>query len=119
MREGAAEDSLVNFITAYDGTRSAEVSFDATVASRPHYFYGTRTHAEHEAFEVATAAGRLEIVDNVAIAPRVPVAPGDRIQVRGELVHDAGREPIVHWTHRDPAGKHADGFIRFRGQVYA
>ncbi len=109
----------MNFIAAYDGTRSAEVCFAATVASRPHFFYGTRTHAEHEAFEVATAAGRLEIVDNVAIAPPIPVTPGDRIQVRGEIVHDPGREPVVHWTHRDPAGKHADGFIRLRGQIYA
>lgn len=109
----------MNFLAAYNGTRPAEVTFDATVASRPRFFYGSRTHAEHEAFEVATRAGSLEIVDNVAIAPRVPVSPGDRIEVRGELVHDPGRGAIVHWTHRDPAGKHPDGFIQFRGQTYA
>lgn len=109
----------MNFLAAYNGTRPAEVTFDGTVASRPHFFYGSHTHAEHEAFEVTTKAGRLEIVDNVAIAPRIPVSPGDRIEVRGEMVHDPGRRPIVHWTHRDPAGTHPDGFIQLRGQTYA
>lgn len=109
----------MNFIAAYNSTRPAEVTFNATVASRPRFFYGSRTHAEHEAFEAVTEAGRVEIVDNVAIAPRVPVAPGDRIEVRGEMVHDRGHEPIVHWTHRDPAGKHVDGFIQFQGRAYA
>jgi hypothetical protein len=53
------------------------------------------------------------------IAPPVPVHPGDRIEVRGVMVHDPGRAPIVHWTHHDPQGRHADGFIRLHGRVYA
>jgi hypothetical protein len=85
----------------------------------PRFFIGRRTKCEHEAFDAQTGAGPVEIVDNVRIAPRVPVQPGDRISVRGEMVHDRGRPPIVHWTHHDPEGRHADGFIRFRGQVYA
>jgi Protein of unknown function (DUF3465) len=104
---------------AYSGTRPAEVSFDARVMSRPRFFVGSRTHCEHEAFDAMTSAGAVEIVDNVKIAPRVPVQPGDRIEVRGEMVHDAGRPPIVHWTHHDPQGRHPAGFIRLRGQVYA
>ena len=43
----------------------------------------------------------VEVVDNVSIAPRCPVAPGDSIEIRGELVHDPGRLPVVHWTHHD------------------
>ncbi|HKU66294.1 MAG TPA: DUF3465 domain-containing protein [Candidatus Baltobacteraceae bacterium] len=105
--------------SAYAGTRPAEVTFDARVATAPHFFYGSNTHAMHEAFDAQTAAGRVEIVDNVRIAPRVPVQPGDRIEVRGEMVHDPGRLPVVHWTHHDPDGRHQDGFIRCRGQVYA
>jgi len=58
-------------------------------------------------------------VDNVDIAPPVPVCPGDSIEVRGEMVHDRGRAPIVHWTHHDPGGTHEDGFIRLRGREYA
>lgn len=109
----------MNLESAYAGTRPAEVTFDAMVTSTPHYFVGSNTHRMHEAFNAQTPAGGVEIVDNVGIAPRVPVQPGDRIQVRGEMVHDPGRMPVVHWTHRDPGGRHEDGFIRFQGRVYA
>lgn len=109
----------MDLAAAYAGNRPAEVTFGATVTSAPRYFTGSRTHCVHEAFDVATAAGPAEIVDNVDIAPRVPVGPGDRIEVRGEMVHDRGRPPVVHWTHHDPEGTHEDGFIRFRGKAYA
>jgi hypothetical protein len=109
----------MNLQSAYAGTRPAEVTFDATVCSPPHFFYGSRTHRMHEAFNAQTAAGTVEIVDNVGIAPRLPVTPGDSIQVRGEMVHDPGRPPVVHWTHHDPDGRHEDGFIRYQGRLYA
>lgn len=109
----------VNLQSAYAGTRPAEVTFGARVTSAPNYFYGTHTHCVHEEFAAQTAAGPVDVIDNVGIAPRVPVAPGDQIQVRGEMVHDPGRMPVVHWTHRDPAGRHADGFIRYQGRLYA
>jgi len=96
-----------------------EVTFAGTVSSMPSYFFGTHTHCEHETFDVQTAAGPVKIVDNVDIAPPVPVRPGDSLEVRGEMVHDRGQMPIVHWTHHDPQGRHMDGFIRLRGRVYA
>jgi hypothetical protein len=105
--------------SAYTAARPAEVTFSARVTSNPRFFFGSRTRCEHEAFDVQTPAGKLEVVDNVGIAPRVPVQPGDGIEVRGEMVHDPGRLPVVHWTHHDPDGHHADGFIRFQGRVYA
>ena len=99
--------------------RTAEVDFSGTVNTPPRFFMGSRTHAEHETFGVATASGNVQIIDNVGLAPRIPVQPGDQIEVRGEYVHDPGKGPIVHWTHHDPAHRHEDGFIRLRGQVYA
>ena len=104
---------------AYHATTPAMVDFNATVSSNPHYFVGSNTHALHEAFNVQTQAGPAQIVDNVDIAPRVPVTVGDCLEVRGEMVHDPGKPPIVHWTHHDPSHKHPDGFIRFQGRVYA
>jgi hypothetical protein len=104
---------------AYRGSRPAEITFDARVTSQPSFFFGTHTHCEHEAFDVQTSAGPVHIVDNVALAPRIAVQPGDRIRVRGEMVHDPGKMPVVHWTHHDPAGRHADGFIELHGRVYA
>ena len=109
----------MDLATAYSGARPAEVTFPATVVSEPRFFYGARSHAMHEAFNARTSAGCVEIVDNVSIAPRVPVHTGDSIEVRGEMVHDPHRLPVVHWTHHDPGGKHQDGFILLRGRVYA
>jgi hypothetical protein len=109
----------VSLQTAYAGGRPAEVTFQASVTSMPRFFVGKRTRCEHEAFDVQTPAGPAEIVDNVDVAPKVDVQPGDSIEVRGVMVHDPGSAPIVHWTHHDPQGVHADGFIRFQGRVYA
>ena len=109
-------------MTIYDAYRShspAEVAFPAQVTSEPRFFCGKRSQYTHESFEAQTPAGPVEVVDNVTLAPRIPVRPGDRIRIRGEMVHDPGREPIVHWTHHDPEHRHADGFIELRGRVYA
>jgi hypothetical protein len=109
----------MNLFAAYAGTAPAPVDFYATVTSQPHYFYGSRIHCMHEAFDASSVAGPVEIVDNVGIAPRCPVRAGDRIEVRGEMVHDPGRPQVVHWTHHDPRHRHADGFIRLHGRTYA
>ena len=90
-----------------------------TVMTQPRFFFGTHTKCEHEQFTLDTPQGQVQIIDNVDIAPRVFVRPGDRVEVCGEMVHDPGKLPILHWTHHDPAHKHPDGFIRFQGKVYA
>ena len=106
--------------TALRGPLPAEVDFSATVLTAPHYFVGSNTHARHEAFDCRSEDGsQVEIVDNVDLAPPVPVQAGDRIGVRGELVRDPDREPVVHWTHHDPAQRHPDGWIDFAGRRYA
>jgi len=98
----------------------SEVTFGATVVSSPHFFYGRNTHATHEAFRVLTDDGhRLEVVDNVKLAPRVPVAPGDHVTIRGELVPHGSHGPLVHYTHHDPQHVHPDGFIELAGHLYA
>lgn len=109
----------MDFPTAYAGTAPARVDFEATVTSAPHYFYGWRTGCVHEAFTAQSRAGPVEVVDNVDIAPPCPVRAGDRVEVCGEMVHDPGRPPVVHWTHHDPQHRHAEGFIRLRGRLYA
>jgi len=109
----------MDLYSAYTAAAPAEVTFSGTVTSTARFFFGTRTKCEHETFGVRTPAGPVQIVDNTGIAQRVPVQPGDRIQVRGEMVHDPGRIPIVHWTHHDPQAKHTAGFIELRGRFYA
>jgi hypothetical protein len=111
----------MNTLDAGLGLREpSEVAFDATVTSRAHFFYGSNTHAMHEAFRVRSDDGHsLEIVDNVRLAPRVPIAPGDHVFVQGELVPQASHGPLVHWMHHDPRHEHPDGFIELDGRRYA
>lgn len=95
------------------------VDLHATVTSQPTFFMGTHTHARHEEFTAQTDSGPIDVIDNVDLAPPVPVHPGDQIEVCGEMVHDPGKNPIVHWTHHDPSNHHPGGFIRYQGRVYA
>lgn len=98
----------------------SEVQWSGTVTSAPTFFRGSRTHAIHEQFDVRRDDGEVfRVVDNVDLAPRVPVLPGDRVTVRGELVRDAHQRPLVHWTHHDPNARHEGGWIEHGGQRYA
>ncbi len=66
-----------------------EIRFEGTVTTPPTFFYGRRSHAEHEQFDCRADDGRtIRVIDNVTLAPRVPVRPGDRVTVQGEEVHD-------------------------------
>ena len=109
----------MTLFSAYHSTLPARVDFNATVAGRPRFFYGRESRAEHESFVVRSSAGPIEVVDNVGIAPALAVHRGDRVEVSGEMVHDPGRLPVVHWTHHDPSGHHVGGFIRWKGATYS
>jgi hypothetical protein len=111
--------AAMDLASAYASRSPAWVDFTGIVSSAPRYFYGSRTHSMHEAFDVRSSAGGLEVVDNVDIAPRCPVRTGDSIEICGQMVHDPGRPPIVHWTHHDPERDRRGGFIRLHGKVYA
>ena len=99
-----------------------EVTMGARILSAPRFFQGT--HGKHEAFQVQCDDGsnlegqRLEVIDNVDIAPEIGVHPGDQVEVRGELIRDPD-ETIIHWTHHDPQGHHPDGYIKLNGKLYA
>jgi hypothetical protein len=60
----------------------------------------------------------LLLAHNIDLAERVPLGIGDRIQFRGMYEwNDLGG--LVHWTHADPHGVEAGGFIRYRAQTYS
>ena len=97
-----------------------EVRYTGTVTTPPIFFTSRHSHRTHEQFDVRGDDGSgFRVVDNVSIAPRVPVQPGDRVTVQGELVRAHVTPPIVHWTHHDPGGRHPGGFVSLDGRVYA
>jgi hypothetical protein len=97
-----------------------EVRYSGTVTTEPRFFTSRHSHREHEQFDARAGDGStFRVVDNVTVAPRVPVHPGDYVTVQGELIHPGSGPPMVHWTHHDPRGRHAGGFVELNGHVYA
>ncbi len=74
--------------------------------------------SRHQRFVVRLSSGQtLLIAHNIDIAPRVsPLQPGDTVTFRGDYEWSA-QGGIVHWTHRDPSGRHRAGFIRRSGHT--
>ena len=69
----------------------------------------------HQKFLVRAAGFSLLVAHNLDLAARAPVQPGDTVRIRGEYVWNE-QGGVLHWTHRDPRGRHAAGFIEVRGQ---
>ncbi len=74
--------------------------------------------SRHQRFIIDIGDRRtLLIAHNIDLARRVPVGMGDRVHVRGVYEwNDLGG--IVHWTHHDPHGVEAGGYVRYRSKTY-
>ena len=76
-----------------------------------------REGARHERFILRIGTVSVLVAHNLDLAPRVPVSPGDSVELRGEYEWSA-KGGVIHWTHRDPDGRHEAGWIRLRGRLY-
>ena len=88
---------------------------------------GTRTTegGTHEGFEFATAScapqnrpcasAAIRVEDNTDITGPVPLQRGDAVTLRGQYECNDG---VIHWTHRDPRGRHEGGYIEVNGARY-
>ncbi|MEL7537958.1 MAG: DUF3465 domain-containing protein [Pseudomonadota bacterium] len=74
--------------------------------------------SRHQRFVIETSTGQtLLIAHNIDLAPRVPVALGDRISFKGVYEWNE-RGGVIHWTHHDPQGREPGGWIELRGKRY-
>ena len=73
----------------------------------------------HQRFVVVVDGDQsLLIAHNLEIADRIPLGLGDRVRFRGIYEYnDSGG--VVHFTHRDPHGEEAGGWVEFRKERYA
>lgn len=75
--------------------------------------------SRHQRFIVRLDAERtILIAHNIDLAPRVPgLSEGDSVSFYGQFeVNDRGG--VIHWTHKDPQGRHADGWLEHAGTRY-
>ena len=75
--------------------------------------------SRHQRFLVKLANDHVILIaHNIDLAPRInSLREGDNIEFYGEFEwnHKGG---VVHWTHHDPAGRHADGWLQHQGKIY-
>lgn len=75
--------------------------------------------SQHQRFILRLADGHTVLIaHNIDLAPRIPVLErGDAVHFKG--VYEWNPEGgVVHWTHRDPDGRHAGGWLRHAGTTY-
>lgn len=72
----------------------------------------------HQRFLVRLASGQtILIAHNIDLAPRITsLREGDTVQFNGAYEWNA-KGGLVHWTHRDPAGRHPGGWLKHNGQI--
>ena len=75
--------------------------------------------SRHQRFVLRLNSGRtLLISHNIDLAPRIDsLQPGDSVEFNGEYEWNA-KGGLVHWTHRDPQGRHEAGWLRHQSRTY-
>ena len=77
------------------------------------------TGKRHQRFIVRLKSGQtILIAHNIDLAERVSsLKEGDVVTFSGVYEWNP-KGGVVHWTHRDPAGRHRAGWIKHQGEVY-
>jgi hypothetical protein len=88
-------------------------------ATVDHLMSDDRDGSPHQRFVVRTASGQtLMVAHNIELAQRLDgLRPGDTVTLYGEYVWN-NHGGLMHWTHRDPSGRHAAGYIEWQGRRY-
>lgn len=75
--------------------------------------------SRHQRFILRTDSGRtLLIAHNIDLAPRIQsLREGDNVAFYGEYEPN-DRGGVIHWTHRDPQGRHVGGWLEHKGRRY-
>ena len=77
------------------------------------------SRSRHQRFIVQLASGQtLLVAHNIDLAPRVAdLKPGHIVAFYGEYEWNE-RGGVIHWTHHDPRGQHAAGWVEHNGVRY-
>ncbi len=104
---------------AYSSTRShVEVVADGSVTRILGVQSGRISPHEGFLFRLGSDCSLVVRVEaNTDFTGPIPLANGERVLVKGEYeYYPLGG--VIHWTHRDPRGRHEGGYIVAGGRTY-
>ena len=75
--------------------------------------------SRHQRFIIRLDSGQtLLVAHNIDLAPKIEnLKVGDKISFLGEYEWN-NKGGTLHWTHRDPRGRHVAGWIKHAERVY-
>lgn len=75
--------------------------------------------SRHQRFILKLRSGQtLLIAHNIDLAPRIgSLQEGDTVSFNGEYEWNS-KGGVIHWTHLDPSGRHAAGWLRHDSRIY-
>lgn len=75
--------------------------------------------SRHQRFIIHFPQGQTVLIaHNIDLAPRVEnVQAGGVIGFKGDYEYSP-QGGVIHWTHRDPQGRHVDGWLQYQGRTY-
>jgi len=75
--------------------------------------------SRHQRFILEMSSGQtLLVAHNIDLAPRISsLSTGDTVAFYGEYETNT-QGGVIHWTHHDPQGRHAAGWLEHRGRRY-
>jgi hypothetical protein len=75
--------------------------------------------SRHQRFIIELASGQTLLVShNIDLAPRLEALEvGDNVRFSGEYAWNE-KGGVIHWTHRDPRGRHVAGWLIHNGRTY-
>jgi len=73
----------------------------------------------HQRFIIRLDSGQtLLVAHNIDLAPKIEsLRVGDAVAFFGEYEWNE-KGGTVHWTHRDPSGRHINGWLKHSGRTY-
>ena len=108
----------------YNAWRDGRSHIEATAGGSVARLLGVRNGPSgmHEGFllHLRGASGHgltIRVEDNIDITGPIPLREGDEVEARGEYIYDP-RGGVMHYTHHDPRGRHAAGYLRVHGKLY-
>ncbi len=75
--------------------------------------------SRHQKFILRLENGQTVLIaHNIDLSPRLQgLQKGDRVEFYGEYEYTP-KGGVIHWTHRDPKGRHLNGRLKFNGSIY-